>query len=232
MTGEGDGGAAGLGDPAEIVPGVLLGSRFVAADRGVLAQHGVTHVLNCAREIPNHFDGGCGGSAVVPENAPPPGSLPTTDPAPPLRYLKLELDDTEEDDIAAEWQRTTEFIDGAVAAGGTVFVHCQAGISRSAAIVMAHLMSRHGYTLLAAYERVKERRVNVGPNMHFMQALAALEDSLRPEAERGSPPSLTAEEYYARTLRDMGFAEHVAREAVRRADGRFELALDFCLLGA
>ena len=159
-------------------------------------------MLNCAREIPNHFDGGCGGSAVVPENAPPPGSLPTTDPAPPLRYLKLELDDTEEDDIAAEWQRTTEFIDGAVAAGGTVFVHCQAGISRSAAIVMAHLMSRHGYTLLAAYERVKERRVI--PH------------------SRG---------YYARTLRDMGFAEHVAREAVRRADGRFELALNFCLSG-
>jgi dual specificity protein phosphatase 1 len=230
MTGEGGGAAAGLGDPAEIVPRVLLGSRFVAADRGALAQHGVTHVLNCAREIPNHFADGCGGGAVVSANAPP-GSLPTTDPA-PLRYLKLELDDTEEDNIAAEWQRTTEFIDGAVAGGGTVFVHCQAGISRSAAIVMAHLMSRHGYTLLAAYERVKERRVNVGPNMHFMQALAALEDSLRPEAERGSPPSLTAEEYYARTLRDMGFAEHVAREAVRRADGRFELALDFCLLGA
>ena len=226
MTGEGDGGAAGLGDPAEIVPGVLLGSRFVAADRGALAQHGVTHV----REIPNHFAGCCG--AVVSANEPPPGSLPRTDPAPPMRYLKLELDDTEEDNIAAEWQRTTEFIDGAVAAGGTVFVHCQAGISRSAAIVMAHLMSRHGYTLLAAYERVKERRVNVGPNMHFMQALAALEDSLRPEAERGSPPSLSAEDYYARTLQDMGFSELVAREAVRRAEGRFELALNFCLMGA
>jgi hypothetical protein len=97
---------------------------------------------------------------------------------------------------------------------------------------MAHLMSRHGYTLLAAYERVKERRVNVGPNMHFMQALAALEDSLRPEAERGSPPSLSAEDYYARTLQDMGFSELVAREAVRRAEGRFELALNFCLMGA
>ena len=78
----------------------------------------------------------------------------------------------------------------------------------------------------------RDKLVVVGLSVVSLSCFLAREDSLRPEAERGSPPSLTAEDYYARTLRDMGFAEHVAREAVRRADGRFELALDCCLLNA
>ena len=79
---------------------------------------------------------------------------------------------------------------------------------------------------------VKEQRCNIGPNESYMRALVRYEDELRPPEQRGAPPSLTMDEYYTETLVAMGFDAAAAAAAVRRAEGRFELALNFCLAGA
>eukprot|EP01062_Namystynia_karyoxenos_P049521 TRINITY_DN37947_c0_g1_i1.p1 TRINITY_DN37947_c0_g1~~TRINITY_DN37947_c0_g1_i1.p1 ORF type:complete len:227 (+),score=78.88 TRINITY_DN37947_c0_g1_i1:71-682(+) len=200
-------------DPAEVLPYLYLGSRIAAADRALLAERGITHVLNAATEIPNY-------------HADPGGA------APPLTYLQLELQDSEGDDIAAEWQRCTDWIRGAHEAGGKVLVHCQAGISRSAAIVIAYLMMTERVSLRDAYTRVKQARSNAGPNMHFMRALGELEDSLRPEGERGAPPTLSIEDTFVNELVAMGFAQERAERAARESCGRWEMAVDLCLSGA
>eukprot|EP01065_Artemidia_motanka_P009081 TRINITY_DN14630_c0_g1_i12.p2 TRINITY_DN14630_c0_g1~~TRINITY_DN14630_c0_g1_i12.p2 ORF type:complete len:172 (+),score=6.87 TRINITY_DN14630_c0_g1_i12:64-579(+) len=100
-------------DPAEILPGLLLGSKTAASDVDVLSAHSVTHVLNTTVEIPNFHE---------------------KRPGAP-KYLNLGLQDTKDDDIAAEFERCRDFINSARDSGGVVLVHCQAGISSSATIV-------------------------------------------------------------------------------------------------
>ena len=48
-----------------------------------------------------------------------------------------------------------------------VLVHCLAGISRSATIVIAYLMKRRKLTLNQAYNKVKRHREEVNPNTGF-----------------------------------------------------------------
>ena len=87
-------------------------------------------------------------------------------------------------------------------------------------------------TLRDAFLLAKERRSNVGPNQHFFARLAELEDSLRPPESKGAPPSFSMKDFYTTELVSMGFDHAAAAAAVDRAEGRFELALNFCLAGA
>ena len=209
-------------DPATIQPHLLLGSRLVAEQRALLDEFGVTHVLNTASEIPDyHLDEVEPGSPSV--------ACGLQICSRKLRYLHLDLNDDADDDIAAVFARCVEFIEAARSSSGKCFVHCQAGISRSATIVIAYLMRTAKLSLREAFLLVKERRCNIGPNQHFMRALVRYEDELRSPEQRGAPPSFTMEEYYTSTLEAMGFEPGAAAAAVRRAEGRFELALNYCL---
>jgi protein-tyrosine phosphatase len=93
-------------DPAVIAPGLLLGSKLAAEDLARLRDHGVTHVLNAAREIPNYHEG------------------QPQDGGPALTYLHLSLNDDAEDDIEAEFVTCNAWIKRARENGGVVFVHC------------------------------------------------------------------------------------------------------------
>ncbi|OAA72209.1 Dual specificity phosphatase, catalytic domain protein [Cordyceps fumosorosea ARSEF 2679] len=72
--------------------------------------------------------------------------------------------------------RVCDFIDKHATAGAdsNVLVHCQAGVSRSAAVVVAYLMRRDGMALDDAIEAVRERR-RVRPNANFMDQLRVWE---------------------------------------------------------
>jgi len=62
-----------------------------------------------------------------------------------------------------------QFIKKAIEAGGSVFVHCYAGVSRSATIVIAYLMSEHNYEMYEAISFTKSKRTVVFPNPGFQQ---------------------------------------------------------------
>lgn len=82
------------------------------------------------------------------------------------------------------------FADSIKNAGGRVFVHCQAGISRSATICLAYLMRTNRVKLDEAFEFVKQRRSIISPNFSFMGQLLQFESQvLAPHcsAEAGSP---------------------------------------------
>ena len=68
------------------------------------------------------------------------------------------------------------------ASGGGVLVHCIAGVSRSATIVIAHLVAARGMSLLDAAGLVKAKRKVVLPNRGFFAELVALERELRGES--------------------------------------------------
>ena len=50
---------------------------------------------------------------------------------------------------------------------GSVLVHCAAGVSRSASIVIAYLMRIKGWTYAEAFSYVKSKRFVICPNSGF-----------------------------------------------------------------
>ncbi|QLL34167.1 hypothetical protein HG536_0G00240 [Torulaspora globosa] len=58
---------------------------------------------------------------------------------------------------------------------GAAFIHCQAGVSRSAAFVIAYLMYRYGLVLKTALHAVRRKRPSAYPNENFMEQLAIYE---------------------------------------------------------
>jgi protein-tyrosine phosphatase len=55
--------------------------------------------------------------------------------------------------------------------GGKVLVHCFAGVSRSATIVIAYMMQEHGMNYHSAFKFVKSKRPFINPNEGFRTQL-------------------------------------------------------------
>jgi protein-tyrosine phosphatase len=62
--------------------------------------------------------------------------------------------------------------------GRTVYVHCRAGIGRSASLVIAYLMYSEGRSLYGAYGEVSLYRPQISPNQRQMEALVHYSDWL------------------------------------------------------
>jgi len=122
----------------EIVPKLYLGDYSSASKRDALKERGVTHILNCARIARNWF----------PEE---------------FKYRHLQIDDHQMEDILVHFDSSIAFIKDALRNGG-VLVHCMAGISRSATVVMAYLIKCEKMTLDEALQHVKQKRAVVKPN--------------------------------------------------------------------
>jgi protein-tyrosine phosphatase len=59
-----------------------------------------------------------------------------------------------------------------------LFVHCMAGISRSASVIIYYLMKYEGYTYEDAYTEVKDLRPVIKPNRFFEKHLRAVEKGI------------------------------------------------------
>uniref|UniRef100_A0A452RS95 Tyrosine specific protein phosphatases domain-containing protein n=1 Tax=Ursus americanus TaxID=9643 RepID=A0A452RS95_URSAM len=70
---------------------------------------------------------------------------------------------------------TKEFIDGSVQTGGKVLVRGNAGISRGAASVTAHVMGTFGVRYRDALAYVQERRFCINSNAGFVHQLREYE---------------------------------------------------------
>jgi predicted protein tyrosine phosphatase len=123
---------------------LFLGQETEALDRSALQGEGITHVLNCAREIPCPFGDD-------------------------FEYLHLAFSDP---DVSFESQidaacRFVEF----GRQRGSVLVHCRGAVSRSPAVVLAFLC-QDGLLLRDAAEELG-RIVPTRPNGLFLQQIAS-----------------------------------------------------------
>jgi len=131
---------------------LFLGPGFAATSQTTLRKDDITHVLNVAVELEtqNFSD---------------------------VRVLHLKLRDSP--DQVLPFERATAFIAESLESGGRCLVHCNAGQSRSASLVM-HFLVKHGCcSLRDAYYFVKARKPDVGPNYGFYEQLRRAELELR-----------------------------------------------------
>ncbi|XP_050735356.1 dual specificity protein phosphatase 19-like [Eriocheir sinensis] len=132
---------------------VILGSQDVAHDLDILTNNKVTHILNVATGVINLFEGW-------------------------FTYKTKEAFDTPTFRILDILEECCDYIQAAVVSGGCVLVHCNAGVSRSASVVMAYLMRNYGMSFDEAFRFVKSKRSFVRPNEGFMKQLKEYEQLL------------------------------------------------------
>ena len=193
-------------DLSQIRDYLYLGASISAVNLSVLQSQGITRVLNTAMEIDNFHESTSS-----------------------IEYLKLELDDEMDVKISDHFEKCFNFISKVrEEEGKKVLVHCQAGISRSATIVIAYLMFHDKISLKDAFFHTKKCRHQIGPNLGFFKELMKFETSLF------SLPTATFsyEDYCICSLVQMGFDEETSRSAVSQSEGRIDLAINFVLLNS
>lgn len=137
-----------------IVEGLYLGDYTHATSKQWLKTHNVTHIVNCAKEHKNYFEND-------------------------FVYLELKLDDSEGQEIYNAMERSYVFINNALELGGTVLVHCHAGISRSSSMIIYYLMKKYRLPFDRAYAIAKYKRNQVSPNAGFVQQLISVTPQVR-----------------------------------------------------
>jgi predicted protein tyrosine phosphatase len=167
-------GTATSKDPSVILNHVLLGNQENAEDSRLLYIMGITHICNCAKQIANSFEG-------------------------EFVYLKLNLHDSQDEELIPHFQAVTNFIKRVERLRGRVLIHCISGLctvycyccsgsslilacgflrpgaSRSPALLIAYLMIDKKMPLLDAYNMVRRKRHVVQPNQAFRLQLAKYE---------------------------------------------------------
>ncbi|XP_056152718.1 dual specificity phosphatase 29-like [Lampris incognitus] len=143
----------------EVWPGLYIGDAATARDKPLLANLGITHLVNAA-DGPRHIDTG-------------PCFYVDTD----VTYHGVEAADRKDFDLSPFFSPTAEFIQNALLQKGKVLVHCARGISRSASLVLAFLMIKQQLTLVEAIQAVRRHR-NILPNAGFLSQLCHLDTSL------------------------------------------------------
>ncbi|NWU98134.1 DUS19 phosphatase, partial [Upupa epops] len=121
-------------------------SQDAAHDLETMRNHKVTHVLNVAYGVENAF-------------------------LDDFVYKTLPILDLPETDITSYFPECFEFIEKAKSQNGVVLVHCNAGVSRAAAVVIGFLMHKEGLGFASAFSQVKSARPAACPNPGFMEQL-------------------------------------------------------------
>ena len=94
------------------------------------------------------------------------------------RYLSIPISDCSDYDILSKFQETFEFIESALQRQEAVFVHCQMGQSRSAAVTCAFLMRHKSWSFREAFDFMKAKRPLLSDEKFGVQ-LARYEDALK-----------------------------------------------------
>ena len=134
----------------KITDKVYLGDCFGADDETKLKQNNIKRVLSCMGDL----------SPVYKDKS--------------IKQKIIKLDDNEQTNIIQYFKDSIKFIEES----DKVFVHCFAGVSRSATLVIAYFMWKNHKPYKEVYEFVNKHR-SIGPNFGFRKQLLILEKKLK-----------------------------------------------------
>ena len=91
-----------------------------------------------------------------------------------------------------DWiRKRVEFVDTQRRASRTIYVHCAAGISRSAMVVIAYEMQKNHWTRDEALKFVRSKRPNTRPNEAFMKLLLEWESVVKKQNVESTSPIIS-----------------------------------------
>jgi len=138
---------------------LFLGNMNDAANAESLTALGIDHVLNVTAVTPSY------------------------QMSSKITYKQLLAADNGSQNIKQYFDEAFRFIDAAKKSGGSVLIHCQAGVSRSPTIAIAYLIKYFSMKMLDAYQYIKIRRTIISPNLNFMGQLLEFEQSMQSSEE-------------------------------------------------
>ena len=129
-----------------VCDGLYIGDADVASELGILEELGIERIISLGNEKEvkkyKYFEH--------------------------IEYLKIVIDDEENEDIAKYFTICNKFISYNFQ---NTLVHCHQGISRSATIVIAYLMNTYRTNFDVAFQKLKSVRPVVKPNKGFIRQL-------------------------------------------------------------
>ncbi|ETW01359.1 hypothetical protein, variant 1 [Aphanomyces invadans] len=131
--------------PAQVLPGLFVGSVGAGANLDALCALSITHILVASETVAFTFESH--------------GRF---------EYYRVSIRDVSSARISYFFEESNAFITGGLKDGGKVLVHCFAGQSRSVTLVMGRHMSFE-----AALELVRQVRPQARPNHGFAVQLKA-----------------------------------------------------------
>lgn len=156
-----------------VLDNLYLGGIFGSFQPELLKQQGITHILTLLDQ-PLHAD-------------------KVSD----FTYKFVYTLDMEVHNLLQNLQECLDFVEQG-RKEGTVLVHCAAGVSRSATVVIAYIMKTNQLSLDEAVKFVQERRPCVSPNDGFMEQLQLFE-------KMGCRVDCSNEEFRRYTLSSLAF---------------------------
>ncbi|CAF0840724.1 unnamed protein product [Adineta steineri] len=133
---------------------LFLGNIQHATNRDLLQKFDIKHILNvCDLRL----------GQTIHEN---------------FNVIHIPMPDEPRTNIKQHFDRTNELLHGIYEKQERCLVHCAAGVSRSATIVLAYLMKYHHNTLKEAFYYLIEKRPQVWPNEGFLLQLIRYETEL------------------------------------------------------
>jgi protein-tyrosine phosphatase len=140
----------------KIMSRIFIGNFEAAKDREFFKKHNIRAVLNCTKEIPNHF-------------------AHNRD----IEYMRIPVDDSLKD---KDYNLMFEFMPviaayihkHAVIQGNNILIHCVAGRQRSCGSAAAFLICHHNMTPHEACQMIMQKRpeaFHFGKSLNFDQAL-------------------------------------------------------------
>ncbi|CAM9776671.1 unnamed protein product, partial [Heterosigma akashiwo] len=133
--------------PAQIIPGLFIGSIHAGFNQEGLNDLKITHILNAS-------------------------GMPATFPN-SYTYFTVSVRDKEQANILNCVPASNIFIEAGMSMDGNVLVHCFGGRSRSAGLCIAFLMSSRSMTYNDALQMVRNARPVASVNRGFEEQLRA-----------------------------------------------------------
>lgn len=133
---------------SKILPWLYLGSQDVIFDYELLKSNNITHILSIGIPCPPYSD---------------------------INNTFFEALDLEEFRIVDLFEKCIETIDEVHRDSGIIYIHCNAGVSRSPTIVAAYLMHSSKINSTEALNMIKLVRPKINPNYGFLKQLREFE---------------------------------------------------------
>ncbi|KAJ3284566.1 hypothetical protein HK104_009874 [Borealophlyctis nickersoniae] len=139
----------------EILPGLWLGPFSVCKSLELLKEKKITHILCIRDSKEGHLV-----KVMFPND---------------FVYHIIQVSDSPMQNLIPYFPDAKNFIDQALGEGGRVLVHCNGGISRSPAFVVAYVMESQRWDFTTAYSFVQNKRFCMNPNEGFKYQLKEYE---------------------------------------------------------